>query len=265
MDNLMGGHAFEQGSSSIMRDEVRPTLDSFFAEVLIPIGVEKFVPIGSTGKKSASNDIDLAIGPIPEDEDVISYKKYLLSSIVSILGSENAKLVGQNIAVNYPIESGDPDRQDLRVQIDLMLSKNPDATAWLMSGTGDEKVKGVFRNLLLSYIAKLRSEEQPGTKITISYPGGIQVVKDGQTVVPRTEDPEEILSILEIDGNPEDLSDFESLLDVVQGQGKFNLDGFEAYMASYLKRDPEQAQRALDVFKSKKLIRESIRAILRLL
>ena len=258
----MGGNAFELGSSSIMRNEVGPTLDSFFAEVLMPAGVEKFVPIGSTGKKSASNDIDLAIGPIPEDEDVMSYKKQLLSSIASILGPENAKLVGQNIAVNYPIESADPDRQDLRVQIDLMLSKDPDATAWLMSGTGDEKVKGVYRNLLLSYIAKIQST--PDRKITLSFPGGIQVQEAGEITVPRTEDPEEILRILEIDGSPEDLSDFESLLDVIQGQRKFSLDGFDAYMSPYLKRDPENARRAIDVFRSKEIIRESIRAMLEL-
>ena len=55
------------------------------------------------------------------------------------------------------------------VQIDLMLRSSPEDTAWLMSGTGDDQVKGVYRNLLLAFIAKIRSktDNDPNSKMTI--------------------------------------------------------------------------------------------------
>jgi hypothetical protein len=117
-----------------------------------------------------------------------------------------------------------------------------------MSGTGENEVKGVYRNLLLSYVARSRSTAEK--KITISYPGGVQVEEKGLIVIPRNENPREVLKVLGIRGEPENLSEFESLLDALLEQG-IDLNGFEEYMVGPLKRDSQQAQRALDVFRSK--------------
>ena len=249
----MGGHAFKTTtgmplSSRIMRDEILPTLNDFFSKVLpvIPIGTISI--LGSAGKKSVSNDIDICVSPACADADSKTFKTDLLLALKSIMGNEHAKLVGQAISVNHPIVSPDPVRHGLRVQIDLMVSRDPASTAWLMSGTGENEVKGVYRNLLLSYVAKLRSTA--GRKITISYPGGVQAEEGGIVVTPRNENPKEAFKVLGILGDPETLSEFESLLDALLEQG-FDLSGFEEYLAGSLKRDPPQAQRALDVLRSR--------------
>lgn len=270
----MGGSAFkrrdEKGNyvpltSKILIEEVDPTLEDFFFGVLSEIGISQMEKLGSTGKKAMSGDLDIAIGPTPDDIDTKIYKYNLLKSIESSLGSENVKVIGQNISVSYPIVTEDPNRAELRVQIDLMLSKNPAMTAWLMSGTGEGKVRGVYRNVLLSYLAKKQSDSD--RKITIAFPGGIQVEEAGKVIVPRTEDPEKIMEILGIEGSPEVISDFSDLLDATKD--KFDLSGFKSYMDPYVGRDPEGAQEALSVFDEKmgveQAIRESIRLILEII
>lgn len=256
----MGGRAFKtvKGvplSVGIIRSEIGPTLSDFFSKVLSSVGVGKIRVLGSAGKKSVSNDIDISMGPACEGVDCKTYKSNLLVALKSLIGDEHVKLVGQNISVNHPIASPDGERQKLRVQIDVMISRDPDLTAWLMAGTGEGEVKGVYRNMLLSYIAKVRSID--GRRITISYPGGVQAEESGFVVTPRNENPKEVFKVLGIQGYPEALAKFESLLEALLEQG-FDMSGFEKYMAGQLKRDPEQAQRALDVFKSKLCQRKTI-------
>lgn len=271
----MGGKAFNPGkkgeqmrrSFEILLDEVKPTLNDFFSRVLSSAGVTQITMLGSTGKKQSSGDLDIAVGPIPEDMDTKTYKYELAKNLESAVGAQHV-IVGSNISVNYPIVTDDPERKGLRVQIDLMLSRDPKLTAWLMSGTGEGRVRGVYRNILLSYLAK--NQSTPDRKITIAFPGGIQVVEAGETVVSRTEDPEKIMEILGIDGDPDAISDFSDLLDVTKD--KFDLSGFVRYMDPYMARDPSGAKDALDVFHEKtenkyleQVIRESIRIILEML
>ena len=167
-------------------------MDALLQEILKPVGIDAFVPLGSTGKKEISGDLDIAVGPVPMDEPKVlkAIKDGLLKSIQGIIGPDKAKLVGQNIALMIPIIGS----QDRFVQVDVMLSGNPNLTGWLMSGVG-EGVKGVYRNLMLAYLASVKSKDSDGTtKITISFPGGVQVVQDGVVTVKRTEDPETIIS-----------------------------------------------------------------------
>jgi hypothetical protein len=249
----MGGRAFKTTtgmtlSERIMRDEIVPTLDDFLSKIPSTVGVGKVRLLGSAGKRAVSNDIDISICPAcPVAEDK-TFKRNLLAALKSIMGEEHVKLVGHNISVNHPIVSPDAGRQKLRVQIDVMISKDPDSTAWLMAGTGEDEVKGKYRNMLLSYVAKVRSNDL--RRITISYPGGIQSEERGCIVAPRNENPNEVFKVLGIRGDPEALAKFESLLDALLEQN-FDLEGFESYMAGALKRDPEQARRALEVFRAK--------------
>lgn len=250
----MGGHAFRAPdgshlSVSILRDEIPPTLKQFCSSVLSQVGVLETRLIGSAGKRSVSNDIDVSIGLGAGFEDQKAWKKALFAALRSRMGDCHVKLVGQNISVNYPIVSLDPERQKLRVQIDLIISRNPVWTSWLMSGTAENEIEGVYRNLLLSYLAKASSTAR--RKVTISYPGGIQTEEHGLVVTPRSEDPAKILAVLGIQGDPESLADFHGMLDALLDQG-FDLTGFEGYMAGRLKRAPEQAQRALAVLRSKR-------------
>jgi len=239
-------------------------LDALLHDILKPVGIDAFVPLGSTGKKEMSGDLDIAVGPVPmsDTKALKAIKDGLLRNIQAIIGPDRAKLVGQNIALMIPIMGS----QDRFVQVDLMLSGDPEKTGWLMSGTGSG-VKGVYRNLLLAYLAKIRSEQRPGTKITISYPGGIQVTEDGAVTVPRTEDANVIVSTLGIPANPSEITTFEDLVSILAGVPDVSgrLLGFEEYIARYL-QDPHtsvEAAKAVTALKNATGLREAVRRILR--
>jgi hypothetical protein len=217
-----GGEAFkdEEGNPetvSIQRAAVQPTLDDFLERHLKPAGVSEYQPIGSTGKKSLSGDLDIVVSS--GDFEPKEFKNKLLSDLKDTIGDEEVKLLGQNIAVRYPIMGNDE-----HVQIDLMLSPNIRHTGWLMSGTGDEEVKGTFRNYLLNFVASLR--RTPHSRITISYPGGFQrkelpqqfdpndpkSKRKWQNVGEKVSDPEELLKALGINANPEEVNNFVDLV-----------------------------------------------------
>jgi hypothetical protein len=265
----LGGEAFkgpdgESLTTSIRREEVEPTLRELLRGVLRPVGIDSFVPLGSTGKRDMSGDLDIAIGPVPtEDPKALkAIKDGLLKSIQGVVGADRAKLVGQNIAIMAPVAGS----RDRFVQVDVMLSGNPDLTGWLMSGTGSG-VKGVYRNLLLSYIASVMSKESGGTtKVTVSFPGGIQVTEGGVVTLKRTEDPQVILSTLGINARPSETTSFEDLVTILAGDPKFQgaLVGYEAYISRYL-QDPHtaaEAAKAVAVIKNATGLREAIRRII---
>lgn len=264
----MGGEAFKGPdgvplTTGIRRADVGPTLDILLRNVLKPVGIDAYVPLGSTGKKAISGDLDIAVGPFPtkDPKALKAIKDAVLKGIQDIVGPERAKLVGQNIALMVPINGSPGDF----VQVDIMLSGNPTNTGWLMSGVG-EGVKGVYRNLLLSYLAKIQSEENPGTKITISFPGGIQVMKDGQVLVERTEDPGTIVDILGLPAEPTEITRFEDLVTILEEDPIFSekLPGFEGYISRYI-QDPHtsiEAMKAIQFLKRNNGLKEAIRRVL---
>lgn len=267
----MGGEAFKGPDGSpltteIRKSEVEPTLDSLLRDVLKPVGIDSFVPLGSTGKKEVSGDLDIAVGPVPTQDPkaLKALKDGILQNIQGVVGKDRAKLLGQNIAIMQPIAG----RDDEFVQVDLMLSGNTQHTGWLMSGTGSG-VKGVYRNLLLSYLAKIRSEQKPGAKITVAFPGGIQVVENGMTTLQRTEDPSVITSTLGIPAGPTEINRFEDLVTILAGMPDVSdrLPGYEQYIQRYL-QDPHtsiEAMKSLEALKSAIGLRETVRKFLRLL
>jgi len=259
-----GGNAFGDSAVGIERENVDATLDSLFVGHLRPLGVELYRRLGSTGKKLISGDLDIVI-PVAIDKDTKQYKKEIVDKLnQSLAGSGEAKLVGANIGVLYPIQGGQADDY---VQVDIMLDQSPDETAWLMSGTGDEGVKGVYRNLMLSHIASSKSKEgNQREKMTISFPGGLQKKElppqfdplDSKSkrkwvnVGEKIKDPMQILAALGINMKPEQADTFGDLVSFMsddQALGKY-LDGFEVYISRYLSNDSENAQKALSVLKS---------------
>lgn len=268
----MGGFAFTSpdGSpvtTSIKKAEVNPTLEDFRVNVLKKVGIESYNPIGSTGKKEVSGDLDIVVGPFPVDDsaEMKKIKDRLFTGIQEIVGSGSVKKVGANLAVMYPI-SGRPMEN---VQIDLMFSKDPQKTSWLMAGTGDGKIKGVYRNLLLSYIAKLASEKSDGLKITLSMPGGIMVKRGDEVILQRTEDASEIIRVLDLPTNENDIQDFESLVDVLLRTSKYKNDlaGFRDYISRYLQAPgtKQEAQKAIKYLEDKLGIKETRQNLRRLI
>jgi hypothetical protein len=268
----MGGMMFGN-TVPIAKDEVQPTLDSFQTDALDAIGIREHVPIGSTGKKAFSGDLDVAVS-LPTGMDKRGFVG-LLSTNPSI-GSENVRMSGSLVSVSYPIAG-----TERRVQIDVMFSSSADprSMGWLMAGTGDGAVKGIYRNLLLSFVAKQASQRW-GTKMTISFPGGLT---DPESEGRRTEDPQRILDLLGIDASPEQTLTFDGLAAAIGknpdliGALMDPINGFEKYLERYI-NDPkthEQAMHALRTlhrslqegvrtFRSR-VLRESIKRSLKLI
>ena len=107
--------------------------------------------LGSTGKKSDSGDLDLAV-------DANEITKAELKGILDAWATKNkqdprdwTKLTGEAVHFKTPIQ-GDPKRG--YVQTDFMFMPDMEwGTFWLGGGTGSA-YKGVFRNVLMSSIAK---------------------------------------------------------------------------------------------------------------
>jgi len=107
--------------------------------------------LGSTGKKSDSGDLDLAV-------DANEITKAELKGILDAWATKNkqdprdwTKLTGEAVHFKTPIQ-GDPKRG--YVQTDFMFMPDMEwGTFWLGGGTGSA-YKGVFRNILMSSIAK---------------------------------------------------------------------------------------------------------------
>jgi hypothetical protein len=126
-----------------------------------------------------------------------------------------------------------------------------DDISWLMRGSGDGEVHGIYRNLLLSLAVRWEAERR-GIKMTLSVPGGILDPETGK----RTENPRRILNIIGIDTTPEEALSFEALLRAMVSCGWSGrlLDperGFEQYVSSRLAdaRTREQALKAVDRFR----------------
>ena len=107
--------------------------------------------LGSTGKKSDSGDLDLAV-------DSNSTTKAELKGVLDAWAKRNnqdpkewCKLTGEAVHFKTPIK-GDPALG--YVQTDFMFMPNMEwGTFWLGGGTGSA-YKGVYRNILMSSIAK---------------------------------------------------------------------------------------------------------------
>lgn len=279
----MGGHIFKgpDGSAlttTINKYEVPDTLaslQSFLAQVGLPI----VDPIGSTGKRDVSGDIDVAVGPVkPMDKkEKLAFKSKLKSDLGRLLGSENIALSGDNMHIRFPIEGRfvSDDSEQEYVQVDLMFSEEPTNTAWLMAGTASG-LKGVFRNLLLAFVAKVRSI-QSGDTITIKFPGGVQVVApDGSVKVERNESPQVILDILDLPVTPADSLTFDGVLAAAdkdqeikaalrRGIPENNVPDFMAYVSRLTKDDPASQGILLKAMGDEALVREAVRSLLRVL
>ena len=278
----MSGNVFKSPdgtalTTKIKREEIPATLTNL-ERILREVGIEEIATIGSAGKKAESGDLDVAIGPVMamDDDERQLYKQNLKTQLQAAVGQQNVSLVGDNIHVRFPISGreSEGDKDPDHVQIDLMLSQDPSNTAWLMAGTG-EGLKGVFRNLLLAFIAKVRSV-QTGKTYTLKYPGGIQVVDpSGEILVARTEVPQTILSQLSLNASPNDLLTFSDLLAVADrdpmirdalrsGIPAAKVPDFMGYTARYTKNDVNAYNLLTKALGAETLMREAIRHILRI-
>jgi len=271
---LEGGGAFKDSDGAVLTtdidlENVEPTLSDFFINHLKPLGIDLYRMLGSTGKKSRSGDLDIVIRPQSSQDTVASddasrikkFKKMLVGNLKLSVTDGDVKLVGANVGVMYPIAGSQPGEY---VQIDIMINESPDDMAWLMSGTGDVGIKGVYRNLMLSYIARRRSDEMsPREKVTLSFPGGLERKilpqefdpedpksrRKWQSEGPKVTSPTDILDVLGVPGTPDDVDTFSGLVRAMVSDSDLSayLPGFEEYISRYLQSDAsrEHAEKAV--------------------
>lgn len=279
----MGGIAFKDDegnslASEVERQYVVPTLEDLFQNHLEPAGVTAYEPVGSTGKKSLAGDLDIAVHFNGGDPKQV--KQLLFRNLASTLDPDTIKVIGPNLTILYPIKD---DPQSRLAQVDLMIASDLAGTSWLMSGTGDEGIKGVFRNSMLSHIAAQRSKEMGShEKITVATPGGLGKLQLDPSLDPslpknkrkfklvgsRTTNPQEILKGLGINASPAEIATFDGLVDVMvrDPELKSMLVTFSDYLSQRAGTlQHPQLQRVLSYVEksmSENVIRKTIRLIM---
>lgn len=241
----MSGNAFKNNdgnslSSMICLADIKPTVEDFLVNHLKPAGVHELELIGSTGKKDFSGDIDILIDLHGISQKV--FKNALADQLTYNLPFGHVRTIGSIISVLFPISGSTIGGM---VQIDIMMSDDIEDTAWLMSGTSSG-VRGAFRNTLLAYLANKVSELlPPRQKVTIAFPGGLQLKELSKDLDPlakknkrkfigignRITDPQKILDYLKVKASPDDALKFESLVDAISSDNvlKKLLPGFQEY------------------------------------
>jgi hypothetical protein len=172
-----GGNIFKAADGTpltqrINRDDVPSTIKWIESATGIAFPTENW--LGTTGKKSSSGDLDLAVDETKTTkEDLI---KALLSKGVD---AKDIKKSGDSVHVKAPI-AGNPSNGF--VQADLMFG-DPKWQAFSMSGAPEEsKLTGMSRHVILASIV---SALQPGLKW--SYKHGLvdrvtnQTIEDGRS------------------------------------------------------------------------------------
>jgi len=257
----MGGKVFRDAFGNptvtmIRRENVEETLGSFRNDYLSQLGVTECHPIGSTDSRSTAQllgDMDVVIGC--GDLDPKYFKHEVFEYLSESLGSDQVKKVGSIVSVRYPIRGTQINEH---VQIDLMTSQDPSGTSWLMSGG---QIKGVFRNLLLSLIAKNRSRELTeevgeDVKISIAYPGGMAIKRNGKLILEsRITCPRHMMKVLRIKTDPDSIRTFKGLVNYCTGDSRTRPALLEFsdrvtgatgmnYIADYESKMPREALRA---------------------
>jgi hypothetical protein len=166
--NVFKNAAGESLTQRIQRDDVPATVNWIESVTNIRFPMETW--LGTTGRKSSSGDLDLAVDETKTTkEDLI---KVLLSRGVD---AKDVKKSGDSVHVKTPI-AGDP--KNGFVQADLMFG-DPAWQAFSMSGAPEEsKLTGMSRHVILASIV---SALHPGLKW--SYKHGL-VDRVTNTTVP---------------------------------------------------------------------------------
>jgi len=160
--------------------------------------------LGTTGKKSSSGDLDLAV-----DEEKIS-KEELINKLNAYLKSkeldpkDNIRKSGVNVHFKAPI-NGDPNNG--YVQADFMFG-NPEWMKFSMAGEyGEDNIRGEHRHILLSSIAKAQGMKW-------SFKNGLI---DRETNEVITTDPNTIAKkLLGQTATAEDVSSFKNIIQYVK-------------------------------------------------
>lgn len=114
LSNIMGEGGGAVKGDRVAREDIEPTLDKFKKDVLSKISHKSAKPIGSTGKKASSGDLDIGLDTHLTLDQV--------AEIIRSLGLEHVVSKGiEVVSVKFPQTSKDGTENGKFAQIDLML------------------------------------------------------------------------------------------------------------------------------------------------
>jgi len=255
-----GGSAFKDAagrvitrSERIPREEVSPIVASFVRDILEPLGMDH-IGVGTTVTNFPDvGDIDVVV----DAQDAKAVREKLSSHPDLQVELEEAQGInrlyvlpgGGGIAVLYKV----PLTGEL-VQVDVMPSKGValDDVGWMLAGAPEGGVKGRYRNILLSWIAKNMSERESaatGETVKYTYARGLLKKVNNVPLGPRETDPDVFLPSLGINTHKEEIKSFEGLVAAMRANPELNviLPGFREYISNrshLLSTDPARAAEA---------------------
>jgi len=165
--------------------------------------------LGTTGKKSSSGDLDLAV-----DEKTVSKQQLVskLSEWVSKQGENPSEWITKSgISVHFKTPINGDSKNGL-VQTDFMFG-NPEWMKFSLAGEyGEDNVRGEHRHILLSSIAKAQGMKW-------SFKNGLLDRETGELI---TKDPNEIAKrLLGQTATAEDISSFSNIIQFIKKLPKY--------------------------------------------
>tara|TARA_R110002126_G_scaffold7407_1_gene36410 strand:- start:12 stop:749 length:738 start_codon:yes stop_codon:yes gene_type:complete len=228
----MSGNAFKDFNPHLVTYdnylELKDIVGHFFSNIT-EIGSAQLFRSGMGTSDRTLGDLDFAV-ELPKEEILSMVRSHPDTfQVVKVFGNTVSTLVYN------------PEIKQVQ-HVDFMPSNNIVNEEWVMTG-GSEKIKGLLRNMLLCYLARVQntkeSTEERIVKHTVAFPHGVATKINGVQTTERNNKPSVILSTLGLkddDGSVEKARTYEGLLEILDDvEGHFQ--GFKEYCTeSYMYR-----------------------------
>lgn len=142
-----GGNVFPD-TKWIKKKDIYPTLEEFSRVTGIDYQYIINNLLGSSGKTSVSNDIDIGIST------ELYSKENIIKSLEKHLGENNVRKIGNVVSVKFPVFSENGLRTEDHVQIDLFFGDSEWLKFFYYSPGEKSKLKGIHRNMFINVILK---------------------------------------------------------------------------------------------------------------
>ena len=231
----MSGNAFKDFNPQRVNYDNYLTLkviaEHFFANIA-EIGSAQLFRDGIGAYEKTLGDLDFAV-QLPKEQ-----------ILVKVFGNTVSTLVYN------------PDIKQVQ-HVDFMTSTDIDNETWVMTG-GSDRFKGVVRNMMLCYLARVQNEkestEERTVKHTVAFPSGVSTRVNGEQVSERDNQPSVILQTLGLKNDSESVESartYEGLLSILDDV-QSHYDGFKAYCEEsyFYRKSPDLLDRALDYLKN---------------
>jgi hypothetical protein len=201
-----GGNIFknELATRRILKQEVPPTIQFLEFEGVTGIKFPMQRWLGTTGRKESSGDLDLAVDTHEISKDELTAKLTNWCKINKVDPRDYVRKSGISVHFRCPIMGSAAKGY---VQVDFMMTDNPNWMTWSMSADQPSQYKDADRQILLASIAKamgLRWVAQTGL-----------VTRDTGKVVANT--PEIVVDTLfGPNAKPKDMKSVENILKKLQ-------------------------------------------------